>query len=122
MEYWTLLVEIILSLATIVFTGYHAYLVMSQRLSYFHSVRYLLFLSYIAFSIVVATELLLAHLHDLAVASVMIRTSISAVIVAASLLAIASQVLRLQVQGHENPYKELKKKTSFAVSYNRSRH
>jgi uncharacterized membrane protein YidH (DUF202 family) len=91
------------------FTGYHAYLVMSQRLSYFHSVRYLLFLSYISFGIVVATEVVLSHLQDIALATVMIRTSISAVILAASLLAIAAQLLRLQVQGHENPYKELRK-------------
>ncbi|MCS4537972.1 MAG: hypothetical protein HYY67_03835 [Thaumarchaeota archaeon] len=118
MDYLTIPAEVFLSIATIMFTGFHAYLVMSQRLSYFHSVKYLLFFSYLSFGTVVAAELVLSQVTNIALATLMMKTSISAVIVAAILLATASQVLRLQARGHETPYKELRirKSTSLLIT------
>jgi len=88
------------------FTGYHAYLVMRQRLSYFHSVRYLLLVSYILFGAIVASEMF-PQTSDRALASLLLKASISAGIVAAILLGIATNVLTLQAKGNKSPYREL---------------
>ena len=88
------------------FTGYHAYLVMRQRLSYFHSVRYLLLISYVLFGAIVASEMF-PQTSDVNLASFLLKASISAGIVAAILLGVATNVLTLQAKGNKSPYREL---------------
>lgn len=112
---WTVFLDVLLSVVAIVATGYHAVLVMRQKLSYFHSVRYLLFSSYILFGVVVASEFVLARVSDIATASLMLKTSISTVIIAAILLNIAVTVLMLQLRGHESPYREILRRRPFSL-------
>ncbi|MBI2126107.1 MAG: hypothetical protein HYU02_02165 [Thaumarchaeota archaeon] len=104
---WPVIIEILLSVAVMGATAYHAVLVMHQKLSYFHSVRYLLLSSYILFGTVVASETVLSQVSDVNLASLMLKMEISAVIVAAILLSISATVLTLQAKGHEFPYRAL---------------
>lgn len=107
MENLAYILSILLSTAAIAATAYHALLVMQQRLSYFHSVRFLLLGAYALFGAVVASESILGSVFDTSTAALMLKMEISAVIIAAILVTISVTVLRIQARGHNAPYREL---------------
>lgn len=112
------MLEIPLSAVAVTAIGYHAVLVMRQKLSYFHTVRYLLLFSYVLFGGVVASELGIAHASDVATASLLLKTEISLVIIATVLLGIVANVLVLQAGGQEFPYRVIAKKPSLSLVFN----
>ncbi|MCH8023004.1 MAG: hypothetical protein IH932_04595 [Thaumarchaeota archaeon] len=111
-----------MSVEALAIAAFLGLLVLHQRLSYFHTVRYLFLFAYMSFAVIVASELALSFTLSVNTASNLLKLEITAVLTASVLLGIASAVLYLQAKHKSSPYMELIRKPPpglvFTIAYN----
>ena len=115
--YFGVLIETLLSGVPVAITGYLAVLVMNQRLSYFHSVRYLFALSYILFGAIVLSDFGFINTVDPLLASLLLKIAITAVVGASALLSVAATVLSLQARRRESGYHDIIRKPPVSLVF-----
>jgi len=101
------LFESFLSVEAIAIAAFLGVLVLNQRLSYFHSVRYLFLFAYLSFAVIVGAEMALSFVTDSVRAATLLKIEITAILAATLLLGTSSSVLYLQAKSKVDPYREL---------------